>query len=447
MTAFTARLGLAAYRIIGAMVTPVVPFYLAVRALRGKEEWRRLRERLGRVLTSIKRPSGPLVWMHAASVGETMALAPIIEHILAQQIHIVLTTGTCASAQLVKTHFDTRLIHQYAPLDLSGPLRRFLNFWRPDLAIVCESEIWPRRIEMLSARRIPQLVLNAHLSTRSFKNWKKYPALAQAIFSKFDCVLCQEQQDFDHYHDLGTRKCAICGNMKADVILPGNRQEIERYLQALGNRSRWAAISTHEGEELMAAKVHRLLRKRYPDLVTLIVPRHIERADAIAHELNRSGLRVVRKSLRELPQPDTDILLGDTIGEMGFYLKLTEIAFVGKSMMDKSTPQGGGHNPLEPALTGVAILSGPNIENFKTTYQQLLQNQAAHLVNDITMLAGYVHHLLERPAIRQKMIEQGRLTAHAMSGATLRSIETIEPFLKPLILAAQLMKAGESHDF
>jgi len=440
-----AKLGLTAYRAAGMIGAPLMPGYLLWRALKGKEEWGRWRERLGRGRHS-PRLRGPLVWLHAASVGETMALVPIIEHILAQHIHIVLTTGTVASARLVETQFDARLIHQYAPLDMNAPLRRFLNFWRPDLMISCESEIWPRRIEMLAGRRIPQLVLNAHLSNRSFKRWRNHAGIAQAIFSKLDCVLCQEQQDFEYYRDLGAPRVAICGNLKADVILPANPREIDFYTHILRSRPRWAAISTHDGEELMAAQVHRLLRNRHPDLITIIVPRHIERADAIAGQLREAGFNLVRRSLKEQPREDTDILLGDTIGEMGLYLKLTEIAFVGKSMGEDGA-QGGGHNPLEPAMTGVAILSGPNIENFKTTYQQLVTNKAAHLVNDTTMLAGYIHHLLEHPQLRYKMIAQGRQTARSLSGAAKLSLEMIEPYLKPLILAGQLVKAGENHDF
>jgi len=440
-----ARIGLAAYRGVGRLISPLIPPYLLWRALHGKEEWVRRRERLGRSRHK-HRVSGPLIWMHAASVGETMALAPIIDHILAHNIHIILTTGTLASARLVETHFENRLIHQYAPLDLPAALRRFLNFWRPDLMIACESEIWPQRIEMLAARRIPQLILNAHLSSRSFKKWKKYRPIAEHIFSKLDYVLCQESRDFDYYRDLGAPMVAVCGNLKADGVLLADPKQIDLYKKSLRDRPRWAAISTHDGEEMMAAQVHRLLRKHHPDLITLIVPRHIERADAIARDLNKAGFHVVRKSLNQLPQAQTDILLGDTIGEMGIYLKLTEIAFVGKSMAGGKT-QGGGHNPLEPALTGVAILSGPNIENFKTTYQQFVDNKAAQLVNDATMLAGYVHHLLTHPHARQKMIAQASQTARKLSGASLRSLEAIEPFLKPLILAAQLVKAGEVHDF
>jgi len=439
------KAALIAYRTVGILAAPIIPGYLLWRTLQGKEEWPRRRERYG-CNTKTPRPHGPLVWLHAASVGETMALIPIIEHIANHHIHIILTTGTVASARLAATHFGERLIHQYAPLDLTAPLRRFLNFWRPDLMIGCESEIWPRRIEMLAQRRIPQLVLNAHLSARSFKKWRRHVAIARAIFSKLDCVLCQEQKDFDYFRDLGAPRCEICGNLKADVVLPANPQEIAFYSQVLKRRPRWAAISTHDGEELMAAEVHRLLRKRHPDLITIIVPRHVERADAIANELRERGLKLVRKSRRETPQADTDILLGDTIGEMGLYLKLTEIAFVGKSMT-QAVEEGGGHNPLEPALTGVAILSGPNIENFKTAYQHLVNNKAAHLVNDATMLAGYIHHLLEHPQLRYKMIEQGYQTAQALSGAAARSLEVIEPFLKPLILTAQLLKAGEHHDF
>jgi len=449
-----AKLGLTAYCGMGRLASPFIPCYLLWRVLRRKEDWKRWYERLGFNRHKM-RPIGPLIWMHAASVGETMALKPIIDHILAQHINIILTTGTLASAQLVKQWTqgqwtegqegkwgNTQLIHAFAPLDISPALRRFLKRWRPDLVIVCESEIWPRRIEMLAGRRIPQLILNAHLSTASFRKWQKYPSIARAIFSKLDHVLCQEQQDFKHYHALGAPHVAICGNLKADVLLPGNTQEIDRYARAIGKRACWAAISTHMGEEIMAAEIHLLLRKRYPDLLTIIVPRHIERTPEIVKALQQHHLKIAFKSRDQHPQPDTDILLGDTVGDMGLYLKLTEIAFVGKSMTQK-----GGHNPLEPALAGVAVLSGPNIENFKPAYNKLLDNKAAHLAGDATILAGYVHHLLEHPDYRHAMIARGQQTARTMRGVATRCLEEMEPFLKPLILAAKLVQAGEHYDF
>lgn len=433
-----ARLMLSAYRGLGTLIRPLVPPYLSWRAVRGKEERKRFRERVGR--PSKPRPEGPLIWLHAASVGETMALVPLIERILSLHIKILLTTGTVASAQLVRERFENRLIHQYVPLDFASAMRRFLDHWKPDLVLVCESEIWPVRVSELARRRIPQILLNAKLSERSYKSWQKHAFLAREIFSKFAVVICQSGADAERYKNLGAPKVTVSGNLKADVVLPGHSRELGRYREAIGDRPNWAAISTHEGEELMAARVHTILRKRYPDLLTIIVPRHLERIDEIMQMLKDNNYSFVRKSLDEVPNARTDILLGDTIGDMGLYLRLTEIAFVGKSLTAE-----GGHNPLEPAMTGAAILSGPNIENFKETYQEFMKNEAARLVDDSTMLAGYIHHLLERPDVRQKMIKSGRQTASRMSGALKRTFEILKPFLQPLTLSAQLNKAGGRH--
>jgi len=432
MTSIKVMLGFGAYRVVGGLLRIFIPFYLLVRVMRKKEEKWRWRERLG--YTTQARPQGSLVWLHAASVGETMALLPIIERILTMQIHVLLTTGTVASAILVREHFGNRLIHQYVPLDLRGYWRRFLKFWRPDLSLVCESEIWPMRIHCLAEMQVPQLVLNARLSEKTYLGWQKIPNLARAIFSRFNHVICQTQEDALRYRSLGSNTVCVAGNLKADVILPARAEDVCRYEQAIGLRPRWAAISTHYGEELMAAQVHKLLRKRYPDLLTIIVPRHIERTSAIAEGLRDYDFNFVRKSQQELPTNETDILLGDTVGDMGFYLKLTQIAFIGKSLTAE-----GGHNPIEPALTGAAILSGPNIQNFKESYKKLREHEAVHLVDDAVMLAGYVHHLLEKPDVRQQMIDAGRQTALKMSGACEKSFAIIEPLLRPLTLAAQLV--------
>lgn len=433
-----ARLMLSAYRGLGRLVRPLVPPYLSWRAARGKEEMKRLREKVGKA--SKARPEGPLVWLHAASVGETMALVPLIERILYSQISVVLTTGTVASAQLAAERFDDRLIHQYVPLDFPAAIGRFLDHWKPDLVLVCESEIWPLRISELARRRIPQILLNARLSERSYRTWKRHAFFAREIFSRFTVVVCQSEEDAERYRQLGAQKVAVSGNLKADVVLPSHTRDLGRYRKAVGHRPSWAAISTHEGEELMAARVHTILCKRYPDLLTIIVPRHLERIPVIAERLKNKNYSFVRKSLNELPTAQTDILLGDTLGEMGLYLRLTEIAFIGKSLLAE-----GGHNPLEPALAGTAILSGPNIENFRETYQEFMKNKAATLVDDSTMLAGYVHHLLERPDVRRKMIKSGRQTASRLSGALKRTFDILKPFLEPLTLSAQLNRRGDHH--
>lgn len=433
-----ARLLFSAYSGLGSFMRPFIPFYLSLRAAKGKEERGRAPERLG--YASAKRPQGALIWLHAASVGETMALAPLIERILAAQIEIVLTTGTVASARLAREKFGTRLAHQYAPLDMRAALRCFLAHWQPDLALVCESEIWPMRIKELARRRIPQILLNARLSDRSFRAWKRRKFFAREIFSCFAEVICQTEEDAARYKFLGAARVAVSGNLKADVILPAKAAELARYQSAIGARPSWAAISTHAGEEQMAARAHSLLRKRYPDLLTIIVPRHLERLPAIIAELQSKHYKFVRKSCGETPNAQTDILLGDTIGDMGLYLRLTEIAFVGKSLAGE-----GGHNPLEPALAGAAILTGPNIDNFRETYRELMKNEAARFVDDSTMLAGCVHHLLEHPEIRKKMIASGRRTAQNLSGALRQTFRILKPFLQPLTLSAQLNKADNRY--
>jgi len=426
-----ARLVFSAYSGLGFCLRPLIPPYLSWRAARGKEELRRYGERLGRA--SKARPHGALIWLHAASVGETMALAPLIEKILSAHINIVLTTGTVTSARLAQERFGDRLIHQYAPLDIRAAICRFLDYWQPDLALVCESEIWPMRIRELARRRIAQILLNARLSDHSFAAWQKRPFLAREIFSCFTEVICQSDEDAGRYKALGAPRVAVSGNLKADVILPADKNRLACYKAAIGERPCWAAISTHEGEELMAARAHKILRRRYPNLLTVIVPRHPERAAAIAELLAKEKLKFVRKSLDEMPAAETDILIGDTIGEMGLYLRLTEIVFVGKSMIGQ-----GGHNPLEPASIGAAILTGPNIDNFRETYQEFLKNNAARFVDDSTMLAGCIHHLLEHPEKRKAMIESGRRTARRLSGALGRTFQILRPFLQPLTISAQL---------
>ncbi len=429
-----ARLALSFYRGLGSSFRPFAPFYLSMRAARGKEELKRKRERLGKATKP--RPLGPLIWLHSASVGETMALIPIVERILLMKINILLTTGTVASARLADERFADRVIHQYAPLDIVSCTRRFLDYWKPDISIVCESEIWPVRIFELANRKIPQIMLNAHLSERSYKSWKKSSRVAYEIFSRFDAVVCQTEEDARYFRDLGAVRVSVSGNLKADVILPGKPAEIKRYKKAIGLRPVWAAISTHEGEEAMAAEVHKKLLKKHPGLLTIIVPRHVERAPVIARHFDDIGLTFASKAYDQMPTNETDILLGDTVGDMGLYLRLTQIAFVGKSLAGE-----GGHNPIEPALSGAAILSGPNIQNFKETYQALMKNEAVQLVDDATMLAGYVHHLLERPDVRERMIESGRQTITQLSGARERCFEVLEKFLQPLTLAAQLSQA------
>ncbi|MEP4422273.1 MAG: lipid IV(A) 3-deoxy-D-manno-octulosonic acid transferase, partial [Nitratireductor sp.] len=393
-----ARTLLSAYRLAGAAAYPLVGGYVAWRSTRGKEEAGRRRERYG--FTGVARPRGPIVWMHAASVGETNAVIPLIERIVGYGIGVVMTTGTVTSARVVRERLGERVIHQYVPLDLKPAVSRFLSHWSPDLAIIAESEIWPMTILELGARRVPQVLVNGRLSDRSFAAWKKRNHLAEALLENLAHVVAQSDVDGERFAALGARPVTVSGNLKVDTDPPLVDQACLAQLGGdIGARPSWAAVSTHEGEEAIAADVHALLKKRHPDIVTIIVPRHPERADALLALFAEKGLKVARRSRGEPVTPDTDILLGDTIGEMGLYLRLTEIAFVGRSLMAE-----GGQNPLEPAMLDTAVLSGKNVQNFRDAYQQLIERGGARLVHDRDMLAGAVNFLLNNEGKRREMI-------------------------------------------
>lgn len=427
-----ARLALGTYRWAGAIIFPVVGAYVAFRASKGKEERGRQGERYG--VASVARPSGPLVWVHAASVGETSAVTPLVEAIVEMGIHVVLTTGTVTSAKMVQDRLGDRVIHQYVPLDLKPAVDRFLTHWQPDLAVICESEIWPMTILELGTRRVPQVLVNGRLSDRSFAAWHKRASIAEALFENLAHVVAQSDIDGERFRTLGARPVTVSGNLKVDTAVPPvDNSQLAALQEMIGSRKTWAAISTHQGEEEIVAQVHQMLKARHRDLLTILVPRHPDRAAEVATLIEAMGMKVALRSRNDPIEPETDIFIGDTIGDMGLYLRMAEIAFVGRSL----TAQGG-QNPLEPAMLKSAILSGRNVQNFRDSYQRLIKNGAAKLVRDKDMLAGAVNYLFNNPEERQVMIDAGLKTVEDMRGSLSRTMTALEPYLQPLVLQARL---------
>ena len=427
-----ARALLSLYRWGGAMAYPAVGGYLALRASRGKEDRSRRKERYGR--SKLARPDGPLVWIHAASVGETSAVIPLLEYLSSLSISVVLTTGTVTSARLAADRLGENVIHQYVPLDLKPAISRFLNHWKPDLALIAESEIWPMTILELGARRIPQILVNGRLSDRSFASWSKRSFLADALFENLSLVIAQSELDAFRFRELGARPVVISGNLKVDTSPPpADEAEVSSLRAQVGKRKTWAAISTHDGEELIAAEVRAMLARRHSDLLTIIVTRHPDRASAIEADLTARGLTVARRSRGDRISEDTAIFLGDTIGEMGLYLRLTEIGFVGRSLTAE-----GGQNPIEPAALGTAVLAGENVQNFREAYRSLISNGAAKLVKDKNALAGSVNYLLNNPQSRRDMISAAQMTLDSMGGALSKTLTHLEPYIQPLIVKSRL---------
>lgn len=427
-----ARAMLTGYRWMGAAIYPVVGPYLALRATKGKEEHGRRSERYGK--SQIPRPDGPLVWVHAASVGETSAVIPLISRIAAKGVWVVLTTGTVTSAKLAAERLGNQIIHQYVPLDMKPAVSNFLSYWKPDLALIAESEIWPMTILELGARRVPQILVNGRLSDRSFAAWKRRAYLAEALFENLSHVVAQSEVDGSRFAELGARPVTVSGNLKVDTTPPpADPAEVGRLLQMVGLRPAWAAISTHDGEEDIVGEVHKMVEGRHPGLLTILVPRHPDRAAAIVQMLEAKGLRVARRSAGEVINADTQVYLGDTIGEMGLFLRLTEVAFVGRSLTAT-----GGQNPLEPAALGTAVLAGQNIQNFRDSYKRLITDGNARLVKDKDMLAAGVSYLLGNDEVRKKMVDAGLAAINDMQGSLTKTMATLEPYIQPLVVKARL---------
>lgn len=425
-----------AYKTVGMILYPFMGPFLRFRASKAKEDRERRYERYG--YPSADKPNGPIIWFHAASVGEANAVIPLIEHVNGLGIHTIMTTGTVTSAEIVRNRLPRESFHQYVPLDLKPALCRFLDHWQPDSAIFTESEIWPMTLMELSNRNIPNILVNARMSDRSFKRWKNATGFASVLFENFSHVIAQSAIDAERFKSLGARTVDISGNLKVDTnSLPFKAPELQLIKNSINNRYTWIAASTHDGEEEAIGRVHQSLKKKFPELLTIIVPRHPDRGAGITALLKATGLKVSTRSLNENIMPDTDIYMGDTIGEMGLYFRLGSVCFMGKSLKSN-----GGQNPLEPAMVGTAILSGQNVQNFRDTYRMLLQDGAVRLVSDEKMLAANLEYLLLNNKEREKMIAAALQSVQDMSGALEKTQHILDSYLFPLTIKRNLEGHG-----
>ncbi len=369
------------WRVATQVAAPALPIYLKYRVRLGKEIATRLPERYG--ISSKQRPAGTLIWLHAASMGETMSALPLIE-VLSASTHVLLTTGTTTSATLAAARATA--IHQFMPLDTPNFCNRFLEFWRPNAAVFVESEIWPNCLAGLDARRIPRVLINARLSARSAARWARLPDATQILFGGFSWIAAQSEKDAQALRHLGLSRVETPGNLKfAAQPLPDNLNAREE-IQAACPGPRFLAASTHDGEEIPIVAAHRTLRASFPELLTIIAPRHPERAHAIA-EIARD-LNPTRRSLGQVPSPGT-IHIADTLGELGLFYRLCPVVFIGGSLMPV-----GGHNMIEAAQLGCAMITGRHVDNFKEI-ASLLQREGALLeVSDTSVLASLIADLL-----------------------------------------------------
>jgi 3-deoxy-D-manno-octulosonic-acid transferase len=414
-------LRLKAYRALTALARPLAPYILRQRLKRGKEDPAHLPERMGQA--SAPRPAGRLVWLHAASVGETLSILPLIAALAEARpkASFLLTTGTVTSAQLAAQRLPPRTRHQYAPLDVPRFVRSFLDHWRPDLAVLTESEIWPNLILESAARGVPLALVNARMTVRSYKRWRRSGGMARPLFSRFALVLAQNEALARRFKTLGAVGAVAAGNLKIDTPpLPVDETELARLAAAMEGRPILLAAGTHEGEDAIVADAHRRLRASLPDLVTIIAPRHPERGPAIAAMLLAEGINVARRGLGQLPGRDSEIYIADTLGELGTLYKLAGVAFIGGSLVDV-----GGHNPIEAVRQGAVVLTGPHWQNFADTYEALIKQDAATVVASAEDLAGAAIRLLSDAAALEQMRKGAEQALAGLSGALPRTVEAL----------------------
>lgn len=360
-------LSLRLYRVATTALEPLAPWMLARRAKAGKEDRARLHERLARPTAA--RPAGPLVWLHGASVGESLSILPLVERLRAQRpdVGVLVTSGTVTSAQLLARRLPAGAVHQYLPVDTPGGARRFLDHWRPDLAVFVESELWPNLLLTAQDRGVALALVSAKLSDTSFARWRTRPFAAGRLFGGFDLILAQDARARERFSLLGGVVAGEADLKFGAAPLPVDAAALASLRVRLGGRPLLLAASTHPGEDEIILGAWRTLADR-PRLV--IVPRHPERGPAIADKVLASGVPAAGAgvSLRSQEPDDTaEVIVADTLGELGLWYRLADLALVAGSLV----PGIGGHNPLEPARLDCPIVSGPHVENWLTTYADL----------------------------------------------------------------------------
>jgi 3-deoxy-D-manno-octulosonic-acid transferase len=422
-------LALRLYRLASkAVAPPVASRLLAWRLKRGKENPARLAERYG--VASLPRPSGLLIWLHGASVGELLAVIPLIERIRAMNFAVLVTSGTVTSAVLAGQRLPAGAVHQFVPLDAPRFVGRFLDHWRPDLALFVESDLWPNLILACADRAIPLILINGRVSERSFSRWRLLPGVIAALLERFDLCLTQSGADTQRYAQLGAPRINCSGNLKLDVPAPPVEQPILGKLKSIiGSRVVIAAASTHAGEEGAIIAAHRRLRAKCPSLLTVIAPRHPERGSGIAEIAKVAGLSVAQRSRGDLPKPDVDVFVADTLGELGLIYRLAPIVFMGGSLASH-----GGQNPIEAIRLGAAVVHGPHVWNFAEIYATLDAAHGAELIADEEALTACLAAWLANPATRTAVADAAMVTVGQLSGALERTLAALEPYLMQLRL-------------
>ena len=364
------------YEFIGLFIVILSPIIISFRVITGKEDPKRFLEKF--CFYKNIQNTRKTIWFHGASIGEIKSIIPIIISLEKNKKikKILLTSSTTSSASLIKNYKFKKTTHVFFPIDTNYLTIKFIRYWKPQIALFIDSEIWPNMFKNLNKNKIPIILLNARITKKSFHRWRKFPNFSKNIFSKISLAMPQNTETIKYLKTLGVKKIKIAGNLK---YVGQSKKKIDVNTRTLfKNRLIFCAASTHYNEELFIGKIHKELKLKYNNLLTIIIPRHINRSNSIIKELENIDLKIITRSSKQKISKSTDIYIADTYGETSKFYGLSNITFLGGSLVPH-----GGQNPLEPARMGSYILHGPNIQNFKEIYIMLSKLNVSSKVNNI----------------------------------------------------------------
>lgn len=397
--------------------------YIEKRKKKGKEDIKRFNERVGRPIKP--RPEGKLIWMHGASVGESISMLPLIQRLLEvyPNAHVMVTTGTLTSAEIMAKRLPERAFHQYLPIENPVFATRFLKHWKPDIALWFESEFWPAMLSCIKRKNIPLILVNGRISNKSFKRWQQFDFIIKEILECF--TLCLGQSDEDEYRlrVLGAKNTMCLGNLKyAGLPLPVDENKKQEIAEQITGRTVWLVSSTHDDEEFKIARFLKDLQKKVPNLLTFMAPRHPHRGIEIKEKLQKElGLNVALRSANERVTEKTDVYIADTIGELGIWYELIPLVFIGGSLIPH-----GGQNFIEPSRSRDAVIVGPHMYNFADAMNRAKKADAVIQVNDVLELMETVENLLTHP----DLLEAKRSLAYNWANGEAKVLEGIVEKIK-----------------
>ena len=408
------------YRIFINTVFLILPIIIIVRLLKGKEDYKRVKEKIG--FNSIKRGTGNLVWFHGASVGEMKSIIPLITKLEKQKNiqKILITSNTISSAKIFKNLKLKKTIHQFFPIDTNFITKKFINYWSPSKVFFVDSEIWPNMIINIKKKKIPLILINGRITKKSFRRWNRFKNFSKEIFSNFDLCLTSNEVSKNYLTKLKAKNINYLGNLKFTESKNKKSYLNEKLNKFLNSKNTWCASSTHDNEEIICGLVHLKLKKKLRNLLTIIIPRHIERSDQIKIDLEQLGLKVFLHSNKRKIASNSDIYLVNAYDQTKLFFNKCKNVFLGGSLINH-----GGQNPLEAARYGCNILHGPNVQNFDEIYQFLKEKNVSNKVKNINEFHKVLSKLLTSKYRYNKIKTNINILGENILNKTLKKINAV----------------------